>query len=118
MKWKIKPGIGQVISEVAQDFRRRGHNPQAVKAAVLRALHTTRQRQAGLGAGEDIFAPDIPERNVLQKVADISAVKTARETISPWLWVLSLVSFSMAMVNSRRIAVMFSNFRRRKEKAS
>lgn len=114
MKLKIKPDVGQAISQVAQEFRRRGHHPQMVKEAVLRAVRVARERRAGLGAAEDIFAPDVPERNVLQKVADISAVKSVRETVSPWLWVLSLVSFSMAMVNSRRIAVMFTNWKRRK----
>lgn len=46
--------------------------------------------------------------------ADIAPIKAVREAISPWLWVTSLIGFGMGLLNSRRIARMYGDWRKKK----
>jgi len=46
--------------------------------------------------------------------ADLAPIKAIREAISPWLWVTSLIGFGMGLLNSRRIAKMYGDWRRKK----
>jgi hypothetical protein len=46
---------------------------------------------------------------------DIEAVKTAQKTISPWLWVFSVVGFGMALMNTHRISKMFGSWKKAKQ---
>ena len=59
----------------------------------------------GLGDGQAI----VP----LQTAGENETVKAVRDAVSPWLWVLSLTGFGMAVVNTRRIATMYRNWKRK-----
>jgi hypothetical protein len=43
---------------------------------------------------------------LLNTAADAPLIKEAREAVSPWLWVMSVAGFGMALMNTRRIARM------------
>jgi hypothetical protein len=45
--------------------------------------------------------------------AAIAPIKAVREAVTPWLWVTSLIGFGMGLLNSRRIAKMYSDWRRK-----
>jgi len=63
----------------------------------------------GLGASEmDAIAAQS------QAAADLAPIKAVREAISPWLWVTSLIGFGMGLLNSNRIAKMYSDWRKKK----
>ena len=74
----------------------------------MAAIQAAATKRAGMG--EDLFAP---KQNILQQAAQHEVVKTVRETVSPWLWLLSIVSFGMALINRKQIATMFGNWRRK-----
>jgi hypothetical protein len=40
------------------------------------------------------------------------AIKEARAKITPWLWVFSLVGFTLTTMNSRRIGKMFGEWKK------
>jgi len=87
--------------EAARLVRERGLPPSvAVKIAADAAVEIRRGR--GLGAVTD----------VVKDVAESAPVKEARELVSPWLWVLSLVSFGMAVTNYQRVGRMYSKWKR------
>lgn len=72
--------------------------------AVAEAVQWARARghgMAGLDAGID----------TIREAAELSPVRAVRETVSPWLWVFSLVGFGMAVLNTRRIATMYRSWR-------
>lgn len=49
--------------------------------------------------------------SVLAKAAELELVKKVRGAVSPWLWVLSIGSFGMAVLNTKRIARMFKGWK-------
>lgn len=91
--------------------KHRGFTVPAAKAAVFAAIKRAAEHRAGLG--DETFIPVTPEQSILERAAQHEVVKNVRETVSPCLWVLSIVSFGMAVVNRRQIATMFGNWRRR-----
>jgi hypothetical protein len=44
-------------------------------------------------------------------------VAEVRSKVSPWLWVLSIFSFGIAVTNARRISKMFGEWKRRRKPA-
>lgn len=48
-----------------------------------------------------------------QAVAAIAPIKAVREAITPWLWVTSLIGFGLGLLNTRRIAKMYTDWRRK-----
>lgn len=73
--------------------------------AVLRVLG----RPPGSGMGQATAA--------LAKAAELAPIKAAREAVSPWLWVFSVVSFGMAVLNTRRIGRMFKGWKGKQKTA-
>ena len=73
---------------------------QTPKAVVCYKHHFPPGMFSGLGAVTDDLA----------KAAQLEPVKAAREAVSPWLWVLSLFSFGMALMNTRRIGRLYSKW--------
>jgi bacterioferritin-associated ferredoxin len=73
--------------------------------AVLRAAG--KRIPAGLGEGE---APKVLAE--IQAAGDLAPVKALRDAISPWLWVSSLIGFAMGIMNTRRIGLMYSKWKR------
>tara|TARA_Y100000034_G_C6676031_1_gene296996 strand:- start:91 stop:369 length:279 start_codon:yes stop_codon:yes gene_type:complete len=51
----------------------------------------------------------------LMRIQEMKEFKDARERITPWLWVLSLGSFVLAMNNSSRIKKMYGSWKRAKK---
>lgn len=113
------------VAEARDLFRkmvRQGSTPDEAGKAVARAValrfqYRKRMGMAGLGdeiplTAAEVNAP-VDSRNVLQRVADLEPVAKIRATVSPWLWVTSVVSFGMALLNRHQIALMFSGWKRR-----
>lgn len=47
----------------------------------------------------------------LKEASELAPIKAIREAVSPWLWVTSVVGFGLALLNTRRIARMYSGWR-------
>lgn len=103
---------------IYDDCLRKGHSPRY--AVRLAAAAVSRQVGRRTGLGDELpaaaFEPALaPEKNIIQKVAEHETVAAIRATVSPWLWVTSLVSFGMALVNRKQIAVMFGKWKHRNQ---
>ena len=90
----------------------RGYHPKAAKRIVLDKAqkilgHPVKRIGMGQDAGEDVLA----------RLAAVEAIKAAREMVSPWLWVTSLVGFGLAILNTRRIARMYKGWRGKRASA-
>ena len=48
-----------------------------------------------------------------QAAAALAPIKAVREAITPWLWVTSLIGFGLGLLNTRRIAKMYTDWRRK-----
>jgi len=83
----------------------RGYHPKAAKRIVMEKAREILGRPVRAGMGQD------EGENILVKAANLEPVKAAREMVSPWLWVTSLVGFGMAILNTRRIAKMYRGWR-------
>lgn len=57
------------------------------------------------------------QTEILSDAANVEAVKAAREAISPWLWILSIIGFGMTVMNTRRIARMYHVWKGRRRAA-
>lgn len=55
--------------------------------------------------------------DVVKDAAEAAPIKEARELVSPWLWVFSLVSFGMAVTNYRRVAAMYGKWKKGRRSA-
>lgn len=80
----------------------RGYHPKAARRIVL---ENSARVLAATGMGQEAGGED-----VLARLASLEAIKTAREMVSPWLWVTSLVGFGLALLNTRRIARMYKGW--------
>jgi 4-hydroxy-tetrahydrodipicolinate synthase len=49
----------------------------------------------------------------LSSEENAQVIKAARELVSPWLWVTSVVGFGLAILNTRRIARMYTTWKRK-----
>lgn len=85
----------------------RGYHPKAAKRIVMEKAQKILGRPVRAGMGQD------EGENILVKAANLEPVKAAREMVSPWLWVTSLVGFGMAILNTRRIAKMYTTWKRK-----
>lgn len=65
-------------------------------------------QRSGIGAFEPVEA--------IRKAAEAEPVKRVRETVSPWLWVLSIIGFGLGLLNTRRIARMFKDWKAGKKR--
>src|SRR5262245_50276802 len=90
----------------ARLVRERGLPPSvAAQVAADAAVEFHLRRRRGLGAVTD----------AIKSAADIEPIKEARELVSPWLWVLSVISFGMAVTNYQRVSTMFRKWKRGKK---
>jgi len=115
MKRRLSERQLQAARRVTEMVRRRGYHPLAARNFVIDAIKRARDVKDGMG--QDLFEEGEPEKNILQRVSELESVKMVRESISPWLWVTSVVGFGMALMNSRRIALMFGKWRAKQPKA-
>lgn len=116
---RMTAGQASAAREIYADCLRRGCPPAAAARLVSAAVARRVRRRVGLGEElpASAFEPKLaPEKNILQLAAEHETVAKIRATVSPWLWVLSLTSFAMAVVNRKQIAAMFGNWKRRQEK--
>lgn len=96
----------EAVLQVANGLIRRGiPKDKAVRLACESALKVSR-RSSGLG--------EEPRLILSTENGPEGIIAEVRSKVSPWLWVLSLASFGMALINARRIANMFGNWKRRK----
>jgi hypothetical protein len=52
--------------------------------------------------------------DLIRSAAESDPVRNVREAVSPWLWVLSIIGFGLGLLNTRRIAKMFKDWKRKK----
>ena len=100
-KWTSRAGewMGQQPARMPGPYR----HPYSVRPGFsIRGVPVSMTSAWGMGQ------PDI-----LAKAAEFEPVKQIRATISPWLWVLSLSSFGLALLNTSRISRMFKKSKRR-----
>lgn len=100
--------IQEVMREQYALLVLRGYHPRAARRLVCEKAERILGRPvnaAGVGQEEG--------ENILVKAANLEPVKAAREMVSPWLWVTSLVGFAMAILNTRRIARMYTTWRKK-----
>lgn len=85
----------------------RGYHPKAAKRIVLEKARAILGRSVRAGMGQE------EGENIILKAANLEPIKAAREMVSPWLWVTSLVGFGLAILNTRRIARMYTTWRKK-----
>lgn len=99
--------------EVARDLAIRLHRERGIpldRACVIAARSVAYLHSSGMeGLGQ-------LDPGVLSRAAQYEPIRVVRESVTPWLWVLSVGGFIMAIVNTRRIAKMFSDWRRKKRR--
>lgn len=91
----------------------RGYHPRAARRLVCaqsERILGRPVRASGVGQGEG--------ENILVKAANLEPIRAARELVSPWLWVTSVVGFALAIMNTRRIAAMYHKWRGKQKKAT
>jgi hypothetical protein len=67
----------------------------------------------GSGLGQVEVQPYDVWADRSKQYAAVAPIKAMREAVTPWLWVTSLIGFGMGILNSRRIAKMYSDWRRK-----
>jgi hypothetical protein len=102
--------------ECAERLMARGvPRERAIEIATEMALEAVRKKYpSGLGQVEINAIDQFAQQS--QAAAAIAPIKAVREAISPWLWVTSLIGFAMGLMNTRRIAKMYSDWRRKQKK--
>jgi hypothetical protein len=86
----------------------RGYHPKAAKRIVTDASRRALGRSVSLsGVGQE------EGESIIAKAANLEPIKAARELVSPWLWVTSVVGFALAILNTRRIARMYTTWKRK-----
>lgn len=85
-----------------------GRVPLEAQQQVLQSKPWGAPLYAGVGA-EPEQSPDVLAS--IKSAADAAPIRAAREAVSPWLWVFSVVGFGMSIVNYRRIGKMFRGWR-------
>lgn len=93
---------------------------EAIRLATEKVYEAARdlKAEAGLGVGwcgTGLHHHDdddgMGQAEILAKAAADPRIKGVREAISPWLWVLSIIGFGLGLMNTRRIAKMFRDWR-------
>jgi hypothetical protein len=112
--------LERCAAEAARRLMARGYSKEeAIRIASEMAVEAIRRKYPhGMGTlpptvpGTPDPLDEIAAKS--QAAADIGVIKTMREAISPWLWVTSLIGFGMGLLNSRRIAKMYGDWRKKK----
>jgi hypothetical protein len=104
---KVTPEQCEAIRQVADGLIAKGYpRREAVRIACEASLRVVQRKPAGMGQEPSLILASEEGPNGI--VAEV------RSRVSPWLWVLSIVSFGMALTNTRRISKMFGEWRRRR----
>jgi hypothetical protein len=103
-------------AEAVRRLKSRGvpHDKAVEIATEMAVLAVKKKYPGGLGG---IPVTPTPLDTLAQESAAAAAVpiiKNIREAVSPWLWVTSLIGFGMGLLNSRRIAKMYGDWRKKK----
>jgi hypothetical protein len=99
--------------ECAEKLMARGiPREQALQMASDMAIQAVQKKYPnGLGQVDVDPIDQFAEKS--QAAAAIAPIKAVREAITPWLWVTSLIGFGLGLLNTRRIAKMYSDWRRK-----
>lgn len=102
--------MGAAVREAARLVREEGIPPSvAVGMAADAAVEIHRGSPPARG-------PLGAVTEALKDAAASAPVAAVREAVSPWLWVLSLVSFGMAVTNYQRVGKMFGSWQKRRRR--
>lgn len=113
--------LERCAADAARRLMARGYSKEeAIRIASEMAVVAMKKKypNGGMGAVPDTTAPPKSDIDIFaaesQAAADLAPIKAVREAISPWLWVTSLIGFGMGLMNTRRIAKMYSDWRKKK----
>lgn len=116
----LRSMVGEIVSRKVNDlyFQADGMSgpvSDAVKGgipagAAIKAAARIIVRRRGCCCGSKSGMGDAVT-DAIKSGAEIDAVKQARDLVSPWLWVFSVVGFGMAALNSHRIAKIYGGWR-------
>lgn len=94
-----------------------------VEVAANEAIRLHRERGIPLGEACRIAARAVAgvsglgqtgDPGLLARAAELEPVRVIRQNVTPWLWVLSVTGFVMAILNTSRIDKMFKDWRRKR----
>jgi hypothetical protein len=110
---QLTPEQCEAVQAVANGLISKGYSKEeAIRIACLSAGRVLQNKAAGMGATTE------PPNLVLDsKDGPNGIIAEVRANVSPWLWILSVVSFGMALVNAKRISKMFGDWKRRRKPA-
>jgi hypothetical protein len=110
--------LERCAADAARKLMARGYSQEeAIRISSEMAVAAMKKKYPhGFGAVPATPEPDPMDAFMSQSkaAAAIAPIKALREAISPWLWVTSLIGFGMGLLNSRRIAKMYGDWRRKK----
>jgi len=99
----------EAVQQVANGLIEKGcPKNEAVRLACLSAGSVLGKKAAGMGA------PAEPKLILNAEDGPNGIIAEVKAQVSPWLWVLSIVSFGMALANARKIQKMFGDWKRRR----
>lgn len=102
----------EVVCRAANGLIAQGYSKEeAVRIACLAAGRVLQKKAAGMGA------PAAPTIILNAEDGPNGIIAEVKAQVSPWLWVLSVVSFGMALANARKIQKMFGEWKRRRQPA-
>lgn len=96
------------LMEVARDEANRHiaagvPKDRAIRIAAHALCDLVNERDSGLG--------QVGPAAALTQAAEAAPVKAIREAVSPWLWVVSLFGFGLALLNTQRISKIYGGWR-------
>ncbi len=110
----LDPTKTQAAADAVESLVRQGIPRVQAVASVQRAisrLWAEKPSYSGLGdAADDVLTN-------LKTAGEAAPIKAVRDAVTPWLFAMSLVGFGMGIMNTRRISMMFENWKKKRRTA-
>jgi len=108
MNEKTLCGLMEVARDEANILIARGiPKQQAVEIAVRALGDVVQGHESGLGQAPLTFLEPSAPASPASAFEAPEAIKEVQKVISPWLWIFSVVSFGMALLNTHRIKRLY-----------
>jgi hypothetical protein len=104
-------GASAAVDSLVQQGIPRTQAVSLVQKAIARMWAEKNASRSGLGDTADAVLTD------LKNAGEAAPIKAVRDAITPWLFVFSIVGFGMGLMNTRRISLMFSNWKKKRRMA-
>ena len=99
------------VDQLVQRGVPRGQAISLVQRAIARMWAEQAASRSGLGDTADAVLTE------LKTAGDAAPIKAVRDAVTPWLFAFSLVSFGLGLMNTRRISLMFENWKKKRKPA-